>query len=80
MQQLELKERLCRELLELLERLGAGECRMRGGYMAKKKAWEKESVREATNKVRKSKKQGRQYTSRITLWRVLVTIFAVERQ
>jgi len=29
-QQLELKERLCRELLELLERLGAGECRMRG--------------------------------------------------
>lgn len=30
MQQLELKERLCREMLELLERLGAGECRMRG--------------------------------------------------
>jgi len=48
MQQLELKERLCRELLESLERLGAGECRMRGGYMAKK-AWEKECVMEAIN-------------------------------
>jgi hypothetical protein len=49
MQQLELKERLCRELLELLETLGAGECRMRGGCM-RENAWKKESKREARNK------------------------------
>jgi len=30
MQQLERKERLCRELLLLLVNLGAGQCRMRG--------------------------------------------------
>jgi hypothetical protein len=29
-QQLELKERLCREVLQLLERLGVGQCTMRG--------------------------------------------------
>ena len=45
MQQLELKERLCRELLELLERLGAGECRMRGGYMAERSVGERECER-----------------------------------
>jgi hypothetical protein len=76
---LELKERLCRELLELLESLGAGECRMRGRYVGEI-AWEKDCVREAINKVCKSKKQDSKYTYRITLWRVLVTIFAVERQ
>jgi hypothetical protein len=47
MQQLELKERLCRELLELLERLGAGECRMRGGYMAKKNRERKRECEES---------------------------------
>jgi hypothetical protein len=78
-QQLELKERLCRELLELLERLGAGECRMRGRYM-EKRVWEKDCVKEAINKVCRSKKQARQYTYRITLRRVLVIIFAVEWQ
>jgi hypothetical protein len=58
----------------LLEKLGAGECRMRGRYM-EERAWEKDCVREAINKVRKSKKkQDRQYTCRIRLWRVLVTI------
>lgn len=30
LQQLELKKRLCREMLQLLETLGAGQCRMRG--------------------------------------------------
>jgi hypothetical protein len=29
-QQLEFKERLCREVLQLLEMLGAGQCRTRG--------------------------------------------------
>jgi hypothetical protein len=29
-QQLQLKERLCREVLQLLQTLGAGQCRMRG--------------------------------------------------
>ena len=37
-------------------------------------AWEKDCVREAINIVCKSKKQDGQYTCRITLWSVLVTI------